>query len=266
MAALEKIIQCFKASSDGCLYGRDSEVAAIKKFMRSELPVLHITGNPGTGKTCAVRWALRSTRFLYVNYFLEASMSSALKQAHHKVVVIDEFDKYLEEKKAECLKNILFLKSKGKKVITISNSLRLGSIVFKPYTSSEIVKILKEKMDKELGMQVIDDLALVFLSKRFEKTGDLRLVLKAILDAYLKRENLHTVCGDHILRLEDFVERKEAGAEKGIHHELISKAREAELGRRQAYKDYMKECNAMSLMPLSRMDFEMIFDLLDDCR
>lgn len=266
MTALEKIIQCFKASSDDCLYGRDSEVAAIRRFIDSELSILHIAGSPGTGKTCTVRWALRNTEFVYANYFLEASMNSALKRCLHKIVVIDEFDKYLEEKRAECLKNILLLKSKGRKVITISNTLRLESINFKPYTSSEIFGILKEKVDKELDMHVIEDAALVFLSKKFEKTGDLRSVFKAILNACLKKVSTHTLYEDGKLELRDFVTGKEVVSDKGIHHELIGKIRGTELNRKQAYKNYMKECGVMALMPLSRPDFDLIFDILGGCR
>lgn len=256
---MEKIVRCFKASSDGCPYRRDLEIDAIKEFLCINAPILHITGGPGTGKTCTVMWALRSTEFLYVNYFLEGNMNAALRRCSYTVVVIDEFDRYLEEKRSECLRNILSLRGKGKKVITISNNLRLGTMTFKPYTSSEIVAILKEKMSQELGVQVIDDAALMFLSKKFEKTGDLRLVFKAILDAYSKREG--TGAEDCQLRLEDFVERRKT-VEKGIHHEFIDKLREAGLSKSLAYRNYMKECESVALMPLQRHDFDIIFDFL----
>ena len=111
---LNKAIKCF--SECNRIYGRDEECNRINDFLNSNDYILHITGSPGTGKTSTVKWILSSKSYLYMNYFNETKIT--LNKKAPKIVVLDEFDKFYEEKKVECLKFLNLIRKSKKKLIT----------------------------------------------------------------------------------------------------------------------------------------------------
>lgn len=308
MAHFEKILKCFQSSSD-CLYGRTEESEAIKKFIEGDDHILHITGNPGTGKTHTVLWTLKCLaasqnnakpetnkthkntrssaktddcfRYVYLNYLAEKSINCRLrehlseykkrrsnskalekyKNCNHSdfVLVVDEFDKYYEENKKECLKNIHLFLNNGFKIITISNNLKMGTIRFSPYSATNIVEILQEKMEKEIGEQVVDHIALDYLVKKYGN-GDLRAVMKKVAEIFLKARAAGE--GNCRIRLADVIGTQEKQIEKGVHHEIILAIKENEPSEKVAYQKYLKECDTLSLAVIEKQEFEVIFDFL----
>lgn len=303
--SVEQAVKCFT----GCkkIYLRDEEVRRVNAFLLSEDSIFHVTGNPGTGKTATVRSILRDRNFAYVNYFSEPEMRSVLEKSKAGIIVIDEFDKYLEEKKQECLRLMVSLKNKNKKVITISNNLRMGNVRFRPYTAGELKRIMRMKMEDELGGCIMDEQCMEFLAKKHEKTGDLRGLFKAILNAISKKEVENTAeiqsekcienkgkesaskensknreCAKYmgktrrkransvqsrgglakccILGIKDFIENEKLG-EKSIHHQIICKVKEIKSSKANAYKEYLAECDQLSIPHVTKSDFNMIFDM-----
>lgn len=253
LVRIKDIVNCFTNSSK--VYLRESEIQQIRKFINSKNQILHITGNPGTGKTASVCSILKNTRFEYINYFSERQIKQKLEKTKSKIVVIDEFDKYFEEKKQECLKILIKLKN-NKKIITISNNLRMGNIRFKPYSYSELKQIIELKIEAEIGNKIMDSECINFLAKKYEKTGDLRSVFKAILNAI---SNMNEVL-DRKLTIKDFIETVETN-EKGIHRKIISKIKQNELKRTLAYKAYLKECDETGIPCIIKSDFNILFDM-----
>lgn len=256
---LAKIIECFSSTRE--IYLRDKETKTIKEFLKSPDLILHITGSPGTGKTATVRNLLAKRKHLYVNYFSELNIGMRLKKCKECIVIIDEFDKYLEEKKQACLQAIIHLKNCSKKVITISNNLRMGNIRFQPYSYEELVQILTVKMKKEIGRCIMDQKCVSFLAKKHERDGDLRRMFKSILDALSKKSFSKTEESGYLLDVSDFI-RNEKQEKHGIHHEIISKIKEEQLNKLLAFKSYINECNEMSILSISKADFDMIFEML----
>lgn len=276
MVQTHAIIQCFQENSK--IYGRTQEIEQVEHFLGSKNSILHITGCPGSGKTFTVLKILENRSFLYLNYYNNDTINLAIKEyvnfynpnkkdstklincskKKEKIIVIDEFDKYLQEKKKECLKNIILLKSKNIKLITISNDLRMGNIRFLPYSTSELKFILKEKMENELKEQVIDDVALMYLIKKHGKNGDLRAILKRITDVFSqKNEQIN-----NRLKIGDVIEKVENCTLNGIHHELIHKIKEESFERCKAFQNYIKECKSISISHLEKNDFDVIYDML----
>lgn len=338
MARIEDILKCFQSSNYN-LYGREKESESIVSFLKSKNQLLHITGNPGTGKTHTVLWTLNNLiesiktlntdketiikrnsnnnsienasidffkddssnsksknvdeiEYLYLNYFTEGSKlynkvkefidkfngekeinqkkSIKIKQKsinicenQNKIVVIDEFDKYYDEKKKECLKTIYFIKNNGFKLITISNNLRMGNIKFLPYTSTEMITILKNKMANEIECSAVDNVALAYLIKKYGSSGDLRSVIKKLLECILRLNNSKDAnSNDIFVRLPDVIDSQNKDFVKSIHHEIIHKIKENEYCEKKAFKKYLKECDVLHLIALERADFNIVYDLL----
>lgn len=256
-----KAIECF--SNTRTIYLREMEIEKIKRFMASTETILHITGRPGTGKTAVVRNVLLEESYEYVNYFTEPDIGKRLKNSKEQIVVIDEFDKYVEEKKKECLRSVLLLRKQGKKLITISNDLRIGNIRFQPYSLEELEIILKKKMENELGKRIMNEKCISFVAKKYEKTGDLRGLFCCIQNLLSRKDeskgenNQNT---EYLLEIADFVENGRKSIES-VHHKIIAKIRSETGSKKTAFKMYLKECSDLSISSMSKMEFEMAFGI-----
>jgi len=246
----KQITDCFGRS--GAIYLRDSEAEKIQDFLATGDPIFHVTGKPGTGKTATVRSALAGMECQYVNYLLEPAIGRVLGRSKAEVVVIDEFDKYLEERRRECLKILLGLRGKGIKVVTISNDLKIGNLRFKPYTAKELGELIRMKMD-ELGGRVMSEETVEFLAKRHERGGDVRALFKAIATAAAKKN-------EAFLEIRDFIE-VERRMKRGIHHEMAERIKNEELNRTKAYGRYLLECEELAIPPVTKTEFNIMFDM-----
>lgn len=266
-----KAIKCFSECSQ--IYGRKEECKKIKDFLKSTNFILHITGIPGTGKTSVVKWALSSKPFLYLNYFNESEI--VLKKNSPKIVVIDEFDKFFEEKKIECLKFLNLVRKSKTKLITISNDLKMGNVRFKPYDCTEIDQILTEKMNTEIGTEIMDQKCRSFLIKKYGKTGDLRALFKVIVAAISKKQSKSEMeqntnaqvdecefkASNNLLEISDFLSSEKL-TEQGIHHQIVSSIKNDTLGSQESFKKYLIECEELSITPLPKTDFNIILEML----
>lgn len=245
-----QIAECF--GRNDVVYLREDETERIKAFLSTGELLFHITGRPGTGKTATVRSALAGMEYQYVNYFLEPGIGGVLRRSRAEVVVIDEFDKYLEERRRECLKALLGLRGRRIKVITISNDLKMGNLRFKPYTAEELGKLIRLKM-AELGNAVMGEETVQFLAKRHERSGDVRTLFKTIATAASKKNK-------GFLEIRDFIDA-ERRTERGIHHEMTERIKSEELDRRKAYGKYLLECEELAITPVTKTEFNIIFDM-----
>lgn len=262
-------------STHTAIYLREKESQQLTAFLASKDPIFHVTGSPGTGKTATVKSVLSGISFTYVNYFLEPKIAPVLRKSKPKVAVIDEFDKYFEEKRNECVRLLLYLRSKGKKVVTISNDLRMGNLRFQPYTAAEMAEMLRRKMDA-VGGEFMSRECVEFLAKKYEKSGDARALFKAVVTALVRKaeecdqdgegdvrieENKGNAPQQHIsLGIRDFIE-SEKTPERGLHHELARKIKAAGLNKTKGYGKYLEECEECGIPPVTKGDFFMLFDM-----
>lgn len=279
---LHRIERAFHPSPGGSVYGRETEKQAISAFLKSSEGAIHITGSPGSGKTCTVKEALRGHKHRYINYCHEPCIGRILAGLKEKIVVIDEFDKYFLEKKNEAVKSIVLLRRKSAKLITISNNLRMGSLCFRPYAAGDILRILREKMAEEVGAGVADEAVLAYVARKFDRCGDLRLVFKFVLDAFKRKAMDHTpgaeenkstlnrsktngTAEESMLRLKlaDCICKEVVKTEKNMHHEIIQKTAEGGKRLADAYAEYLKECQCMNIPIFSRQEFEMVFAMIN---
>lgn len=252
---LDKIRKCFHTTDKSTVYGRTIEIERIKAFVHSKETILHITGSPGTGKTCTTKAALSDFQYLYLNYYNQPAIGKLLKSSDSNLIVVDEFDKYFQDRKTECIRNIQILQKQNKKLITISNNLRMGNLKFKPYSTEDIVSILKEKIQAEIGGEIIEEKCLKFIAKKFDKIGDLRLVFKYILDAF------SAMSTPSILKISDLAVKTESTNIKSIHHDLINTILQSVYSKELAFAAYIKECRNMNIQAFDRNDFQLIFDI-----
>ncbi len=254
---IEKVRKIFSNKVEGEIYLRENEKNRIKDFLDSKKSILHINGNPGTGKTCVVLKLLENRKFHYFNYFHEENLGKCLKniimcpkKSMGKIIVIDEFDKYYNAKRKECLRYLNNIEKKKIKVIAISNNLNFGDITFLPYGRDEIKEIIRKKIESE-SPSVIEENALDFISKKFEKSGDLRLVQKYIFEVLGKMNELP-------IRMCNLIEAPNESQEKNLQHEIIKKIVINESG---GYQKYKKECLHIGIPELTKIEFEMVSDI-----
>lgn len=256
---LEKGQSAFSAAAGGQIYGREHEKQLIRHFLEAPERTLHIVGKPGTGKTCTVLAVLHGRDYAYLNYFHEPSIGKVLAKTAAPVVVVDEFDRYFAEKKAEAMRHVIGLGNRGIKLITISNNLRMGSLEFRPYDSEGILAIINAKMTAELGAEIIDRPALLYLVKRFGQSGDLRIVFKSILELLLRKA---ANTGGLGLQLADCLSASlDKPGTRNIQHQMIMECASGGRGLAEAYGEYLKECSRMDLPVFTRQDFAMVFEL-----
>lgn len=256
---LEKIRKAFSTTSGrAVVYGREEEKRRIQAFLCGEERALHVTGPPGTGKTCTILGVLEGTEHAYINYYFEPNVSRVLNGLSARIVVIDEFDKYFAEKKSECMKNTIRMSKRGTKLITISNNLRMGHLKFGPYGSKEILCILNEKIAREIGAEIAEKPALAYIAKKFDRCGDMRVLFKFILEAILRKKEDSGGCK---LLLGDCTASGTSDSGKNIHHQMISKIAADGVRVSEAYGAYLKECETMGIPVFGRHDFDMVFEM-----
>lgn len=253
-----KIQKAFAIRTGSSVYGRDAEKKRIREFLEGSGRVLHITGKPGTGKTCTVMEVLREHSYEYVNYYHTPEIGSALRNCSSGIVVIDEFDKFFAEKKTACMRAMIDLGHRGIKLVTISNNLRMGNLVFAPYTTQNIYDIIQAKIKEEIGEQCIEDAAILYIAKKYNHCGDLRTVFKALLDLIFKKAD----DGTDALQLRDCITTALRNpGEKNLHHQIVCKMAKNAVEQSVAYNEFAKECAALNIPTFDRQEFFMIYKM-----
>lgn len=248
----QKARSAFHRSCAQKVYLRTEEVERIRDFLDSKQNVLHVCGNPGTGKTFVVLNTVPSAARAYFNFFNTTDIFAKAKLSKKRCFVVDEFDKYEAEKKSECRRLLLYVAQNNKKLITISNTLsRDGSILlFKPYSSEEIERIVVLKLENEVGSRLLDACTIKYLAKRCS-AGDLRQVYERCMAAITKKE-----CG-----FEEDRENK-PNIQRTIVKELISDV--SARSKDKVYAKYLERCQEMGIPAFERGDFSHLYDLCNE--
>jgi Cdc6-like AAA superfamily ATPase len=261
-ALLRKAYKAFSTSVTDRIYLRKKEMEEIEEFLESQRDILHICGNPGTGKTCVTLGAIRRP-FLYINYLNEPRVNERVLRNRGAVVVIDEFDRYYRERRSECLQCMVHLREKGAKLITLSNDLRLASdaLFFKPYSAEEMGKILEEKIENEVQRDFVSRTAIMLLAKKFEASGDLRLLFKCLQEVIENK----IASGDEAGIVPADIARSKEGSreENNVHHEIVTRlmSRHKSASKMKVYSEYLRECNELGIASYDRVDFGTVFDI-----
>lgn len=223
---------------------RENEKAKISSFIDSSSNILHITGSPGTGKTITVKYMLRNTKYTYINYILNNKMDKT-----ENIIVFDEFDKFYNSKRTECL-NFLQKYSRNK-IITISNDLLFNKdcLFFKPYTKREIIEIVRKKINSEK----IDDVLIDIVSSK--ESYDLRRVINVFNNLLLQKKEKIT--------LDDL--KYTQNKQLSIHQQIIHEIRREFIEKRLAFKNYIEKCRILKIKGLNRIDFLSIYENMDWC-
>ncbi|KAI5149006.1 hypothetical protein ENBRE01_0668 [Enteropsectra breve] len=255
----KRIQDSFGSGAASRIYGREKEQEKIKSFLISKESLLHITGKPGVGKTHTLLSILASQDYFYLNYYHHPNIGTLIAKASQKIIVIDEFDRYYLEKKNECTKSILKTRKKQQKLITISNDLKMGNLKFMPYDPLEISSIIRAKIEKEIGAEIIEEKCMSAITKNIGKNGDLRQVFKYILLLLSKKyENGEAL----YLKLTDLLTAPKKDETTSVHHQMIKNAKRDEPSIANAFKAYVQECKNLHLAPFTRQDFSTLYEVL----
>ncbi|KRH92693.1 hypothetical protein M153_34630001341 [Pseudoloma neurophilia] len=222
---------------------RETEKNEIKKFPNSKSKILHIAGSPGNGKTVTVKYVLKDQKYFYINYLTD----NKIPVITDKIIVFDEFDKFYNNKRSECLN---FLQEYShKKIITISNDLLFNknNLVFKPYDKNEIIQIVKKKMTSDR----IDDILINVVA--LKETNDLRKVLNTFNSLLTEKQDNIT-----LKDLNNTQKRRPS-----IHQQIISEIKQENTEKRQAFKNYIGKCKTLKISELNRIDFYSIFENIE---
>ncbi|AFN83638.1 hypothetical protein EROM_090200 [Encephalitozoon romaleae SJ-2008] len=150
------------------------------------------------------------------------------------------------------------------KLITISNDLRMSGDVlfFKPYTSSDMEKILTYKISKETTSRVLSPVAIKIISKRIGPSGDLRQLFRYVQEIVGRKiiEGGSAEIGPKDVSPEK--ENREEGP-NNIHHSIISSiiVKNKRASRMEVYSKYLRECQEMRIPFYDRTDFNIIYDI-----
>lgn len=258
---INKTKKAFQRCLTTKIHLREKEIAHIKQFLANNDNILHICGNPGTGKTSTVLFVLKNKNYSYTNFLENQNIVKNIKNTKHDILVIDEFDKLYQTNTKECLKLFDYIEQKNKKLITISNSLGLTDhiLYFDAYTPAEINTIVKLKISDEIGAQIVDDKLLNFISKKYGNAGDIRKVFDYIKDLIDKKENN----SHQMIKIEDLIENTEKKDEENFHEKIIKSIINQKETKNKAvmYKLYYSECDKLNIQPLNRNDVYLIYDL-----
>lgn len=212
------------------IYLRKSEQQAIADFLQSDSHVLHIFGNPGTGKTTVTLFTLDAYKYTYFNYLENTSFYTSRKM--EKIVIIDEFDRFYEYKKKEAVR---FISRPNRKIITLANKcIFADSLYFKTYTTDELIFILT-KLNKNLSSD-----AIMLIAKRFNGQGDLRRALE--------------YCNG-------VIDNKSLTADGNINHKMIKDVIKMCLSKKDVYEKYVEHCKENMTPYLGRCDFYVIYEM-----
>ncbi|XP_029161621.1 uncharacterized protein LOC114933282 [Nylanderia fulva] len=284
MKSLEKAKRIFSRSIPGRTYLRERERTKIKEFISSTEYLLNISGNPGTGKTSTVLNALKGKKCLYLNSMKVRNVYQKIVQTKVKIVVVDEFDRYYKENGKEYLSLIKHVKEEKKKLISISNTLEVSenTLYFKPYTSEEIGSIIKNKIREEIGVEIVDDIAMEVISRKFGDIGDIRRVFDYLLDL-IKRKYINEredkkdeICVEikhsHMekknkeitkIKIGDILCEHKRCQKDGdnIHHRIVRELLTGGINIDCCYKKYLERCKEMKLQFCDRNDFNLIYEI-----
>eukprot|EP00866_Antonospora_locustae_P000398 jgi/Antlo1/398/886 len=249
---MQKARNAFHRSCAENVYLRTEEVKSIKDFLSSKQNVLHVCGNPGTGKTFVVLNTVPSALRTYLNFFNTSNIFAKVRLSKKPYFVVDEFDKYEAERKNESRKLLLYVIHNNKKLISISNSLnRDGNILlFKPYSPEEIEKIVVLKLENEVGSRLLDTCTIKYLAKKCS-SGDLRQVYERCMAAITKKDR-------------DFEEDAEnrPNMQKTIIKELVRDI--SAKNKDKVYAKYLERCQEIGIPAFERGDFSHLYDLCNE--
>lgn len=249
---MKKARDAFHRSCAQKVYLRTEEVKRIKDFLSSEQNMLHVCGNPGTGKTFVVLNTVPSAACTYINFFNTPDVLAKVKLSKKTCFVVDEFDKYEAEKKSECRRLLLYVTQNNKKLISISNSLNKDGniLLFKPYSFEEIEKIVVLKLDSEVGSKLLDTCTIKYLAKKCS-SGDIRQVYERCMAAIANK-----VC--------NFEEEREnrPNIQKAIIKDLVSDV--SARNKDKVYAKYLERCQEMGVPAFERGDFSHLYDLCNE--
>lgn len=253
----------FKLGNTNVIYGRKKEIKQINEFTNSRKYILHVSGKPGTGKTCTTINFLeaKGIKYEYFNYFQKNINVSDIDGCKKKVVVIDEFDKFYEENKNKCVAILVSLRKKNIKLITLSNNLIVNKknyvnnknvqvMTFLPYTKKEIFEILEKIVKNKINKEI-----LTYVSAKYENTGDLRDVFK-IMSILLQQS---VISMDAVIKCNKTIKTQQNNS---MHHKIILEYMEKENTKNDIFKKYLEECKKFKINGFDRKEFEIVYESL----
>ncbi|KAK6090413.1 hypothetical protein P3W45_000510 [Vairimorpha bombi] len=253
MSVYKKVQVAFSSSSD-FIYLRSDVCKKISSFLSStRYNILHLTGNPGSGKTSIAKYICKNYEYKYLNSYTDNIKSSILSNKKINLWIIDEYDKIKDKKFISH-----YIKSTNKKLITLCNTLSSikrsdsMSISLLPYTSKEIEEIIRLKI-KEVGYEICDNSTIKIIAKIFSSTGDMRLVFNYIRDNFNKETNKLEIPKNENI--------KEEVSEVNVHHRIIKEIVKLNYDRRKAYSEYLDKCDEIAVPGLYRNDFYLVYDV-----
>lgn len=223
-------------------YLRDKEKEKIIHFLKSKEKILHIAGNPGTGKTNTVKFILYDYKYTYINHLVDNH-----PKKFEKIIVYDEFDKFYHNRNSQCLNFIK--KHRNKKLITISNDLLFhqNSLLFKPYTNDEISYIIQKKLNTDR----ISDLVLNYIS--IQEKNDLRRVLNVCSNLLKVKKTSITI--------QDLIAPNKK--RDSIHQQLIHEMKNIHGEKNKVFIGYKSKCKELKIKELDRIDFTAVFENIE---
>lgn len=274
---IKLLLNVFNINTTNKIYGRFKEKQTILSFIQSDKSILHINGKPGTGKTSSILECLNSENYLYINYYITSNIKKQINNINNiKILVIDEFDRYYNEKKNECINAIICLQKKNIKLITISNTLIINQknylnntnivvLNYKPYTKNQIIEIMNsilKTINNELIITTLFPKAIIeFIAKKHEKIGDLREIFKYInqLLKYILSRNIKKITLETLHTFE--IQLKNKIIEQSIHHKIIINLIETLVEKKHIYREYICKCKEMKIKNYEKNDFDLIYGL-----
>ncbi|WUR02841.1 cell division control protein 6 like protein [Vairimorpha necatrix] len=250
MSLHKKVQEVFSLNSQS-FYLRNEILENIKSFLEDKKDfILHLTGNPGSGKTSITKFVCKNKKYIYLNAYTDEIKKKILANKKCKLFIIDEFDKIPDSKFV-----INFIKSNKMKLITLSNNLNKSSglnISLPTYTSRDILEILNLKC-QEINSEILSDDDKKIISKMFGRTGDMRLVFNFVRDNFDKKINK--------VSLPKKAVDQESTSDQNLHHRLIKEVQGDTQERRKAYSLYIEKCDKLGITSFYRNDFYSVYDL-----
>lgn len=221
---------------------RENEKSKISSFLNSSEKILHIAGQPGTGKTLTVKYMLKNKKYTYINYILNDKLD-----CNENIIVLDEFDKFYNSKRSECMNYLK--KNSRKKIITISNDLLFNKncLFFKPYTKKEITEIIRKKIKSDR----IEDLLIDIVSAK--EYYDLRRVINVFHNLLVQKKDKITLTDLNY----------DKNNKLSIHQQIVNEIKREFAEKRLAYKNYLDKCKMLRIEGLNRIDFLSIYENID---